>query len=197
MEFIKLGPIENWRQFDDGAIVLKGGRRTVVVQVLAIGDGVLAIDDKGVLKTKTLYVPLRLGHNQVTVDVAGEVSLSWSGDEGGDAYWFTTDGTCQYVDTASLPSFTKLAQRRARNHELERIMFQMEQKFEERARKQMQEIERRLQADPSRDPITNRVIETHEEEIVQEDGDDDEHSASGEGQDDESAPEAGDKGRRK
>lgn len=67
----------------------------------------------------------------------------------GDVWFFTNHGDVEAFDAGFVESFTKLANRRARNPALEQMMFKLEQNMTRRLSRQSEElaaIERRIEA---------------------------------------------------
>jgi len=83
----------------------------------------------------------------------------------GEVWYFTNDGDQIAEERDDLVSFTKIASRRARNPELELMMFKMNQNMERRMAQQAAEMAAMLAAQAAEvphDPETGEVIENGE-----------------------------------
>lgn len=174
---LKLGLPVSWQALS-GEVRFPGVGRRVRLEVMAVFAGALHISDDG--QGYAITVPVQHGMNVIEFDASGPVVVLFDGE--GEAYWRAPGEEAHYVRTDGEASMVKLVQRKARNREMELMLYNMEQTMERRLELQRVEMEKRLQADPSRDPITNRMKPVEEEDI--EDGAEGEEPEGGdEGQD--------------
>lgn len=109
---------------------------------------------------------------------AGEIKFSFSsalaGTDDVEAWVYTNDGQKTSTEIPDAETFTKIAERRARNPELEWMQYQMMQNIERRLEQQSLELERLYGANPE----TGEV-----DEGPQTDGDGADQGATGDGGD--------------
>lgn len=153
--FLKLGPVARWQAMGGKELILRGKPRTVKVEFVSIGGGVAMLVPEGDTAA-AFMVPIQHGHNVLEWEALGDVAVSYDGE--GECYAYTRDCSCTVIDTAAERSFTKPAQRRTRNHELELMQWRLEQNMMRRMEAEVAELERRYKANPERDPVTNRDL---------------------------------------
>lgn len=103
-----------------------------------------------IIADKPVFLAVVQGYEVVEFSAAGTVVLS--ADSESDVFYFTNDGDQIAVDRPLAVSFAKVATRRARNPELEMMMFKAEQNIQRRLAAQQEEFEamreaRRLEAE--------------------------------------------------
>jgi len=87
---------------------------------------------------KPTFLGVVLGLEVVEFTAGGNVQIAPQGD--GDVWFFTNDGDVPSYTIADPDIFTKVAQRKTRNRELERMMWKMEENMRRRLEKQADEI---------------------------------------------------------
>lgn len=163
---VRIHNLTKWAKLEPGqALQLPGQHmRKVRIELNAPAPTRLDVLDGAV----TTFLAVIQGHEVVEFSVSGEAFLSCTSDD--DVWYFTNEGDNVAVSRPDAVSFTKIATRRARNPELERMMFKLEQNQLRREAKQADEIAAlraalavRQQAEaaamPSHDPETGEVIE--------------------------------------
>lgn len=112
---------------------------------------------------KTVFLCIAHGYEVVEFSAGQDVYLSCTSED--EVWYFTNDGDVTAFDAPEAVSFTKIATRRARNPDLERIMFKAEQNALRREAALRAEFEAAIAARDAaaaavpHDPETGEVIE--------------------------------------
>lgn len=113
----------------------------------------LDVEENGILT----FLAVIQGFETVEFGVGdGQAKLVPSSD--GEVWYFTNDGDAVAVEAVGAVSFTNIASRRARNPELEHMMFKMEQNMMRRQDALFAELQT-MQAATPHDPETGEVID--------------------------------------
>lgn len=162
---IKLANISDWERFDaEKLLVLPGGAQSRKIR-LEVNCGHptrfdLMIPDVGVFHLATVE-----GLETIEFFYAGEARISAVSARVGidevDAWFYTADGQVTHAEVPDAVTFTKIAQRRARNPELEYMQFVMNQNIERRLAAQQDEFKRYM-ASLKADPETGEVKDDDE-----------------------------------
>lgn len=144
----RLKNLEMWKQLEPGktiALVGLGGKRMIHVNApskTALWYFVTEAD--GQPKTPPRFLALVEGLDAIHFEVSGRIEITT--DES-SVMLYSTEFLAKSEKVLDPVIFTKIAERRARNPELEKIMHAMEKNLTRRAALQMAELERRLRAD--------------------------------------------------
>lgn len=150
---VKLWNISDWEKVDSEQLLLLDGKndqsRKIRLEVNASWPTrvSLMIPGQGVFH-------LAVVQNVETIEFwyRGQARLSFSsalpGTDEVEAWVYTSDGQRTSFALPDAETFTKIAQRRARNPELEWMQYQMMQNIERRLEQQAEELHRRYGADP-------------------------------------------------
>lgn len=108
---------------------------------------------------KLTFLAVVQGYEVVEFAASADAALVPTSDD--EVWYFTNDGDRDALEKSPFAvSFTKIASRRARNPELERMMFKMEQNMQRRMAKLQAEMDDMRAAQPPHDPETGEVDET-------------------------------------
>lgn len=86
------------------------------------------------------------GREDVTFVTSGPVTFMCSGPTGTEVYYYAKEAEKTSVVVPDAVAFTTIAQRQPRNHDLELMMFKMEQNMQKRLRNAAAEMERKFRA---------------------------------------------------
>ncbi len=106
---------------------------------------------------KPAFLCVVQGYEVVEFTAGEDAFLSCTSED--EVWYFTNDGDVLATSRPEAVSFTKIASRRARNPELERMMFKMEQNALRREAALRAELDAIRAAQPAHDPETGEVIE--------------------------------------
>lgn len=150
---VKLWNISDWQRVDaDRLLILKGRddqSRKIRLEVNASWPTrvALMIPGEGVF-----HLAVVQDCRTIEFWYKGEARLSFSsalpGTDEVEAWAYTSDGQKTSFEVPDVETFTKIAQRRARNPELEWMQYQMMANIERRLEQQAAELSRRFGADP-------------------------------------------------
>lgn len=104
---------------------------------------------------KGTFLAVVQGHEVVEFTASGEVHIVPTSED--EVWWFTNDGDQTASATPEAVSFTKIASRRSRNPELERMMFKMEQNMLRRQDALFAEMQAMAQLETPHDPETGEI----------------------------------------
>lgn len=143
---IKLGSLARWKMFPLDALNLPGrdgGERRIRLNINAESEIALyrvfrALDDQ------QLVAVLAPGFHTVEFMAAGTVSLIAAKQDGAQVWYQTADDEPTYVEVVDPVIFTRIANRRHRNPELEEMMYRMQLNVERRLAAQAEELEQAL-----------------------------------------------------
>lgn len=163
---VRIHNIAKWAMIPAGQVLKLSGehRRKVRVEVNCEAPTRLDViegEDEG---EKGTFLAVVQGYEVLEFVVSGVARLVPTTE--GEVWYFTNDGDQIAADMPELESFTKIASRRARNPELEMMMFKMNQNMERRLATQAAEIEALREAQAAAEvphnPETGEVIEDGE-----------------------------------
>lgn len=140
---IKLGSLSRWALFPQGALTLAGreeGERRIRIQFNCEAETALYRVVEGV-EDQQLVVVVGPGAETVEFVAAGEVGLIAVTREGAQVWYQTADTEPTHVEVLDPVIFTRIANRRHRNPEMEEMMFRMQQNMERRLAQTAGEIE--------------------------------------------------------
>lgn len=145
----KIGNISKWNVIAEGEVrEFPGGARVVVIEVNAPEATRMWVthgsESDPVAHQKESFLCLVEGRDTIEFAVEGPFSLSC---EGGDLWYYTSDqrnGAGVLNDQVGDVIFTKIANRKARNSNMEMMQFRMQQNAARRERLLMAEVDRRL-----------------------------------------------------
>ena len=139
---IKLGSLSRWKLFPRDALVLAGGEgeRRIRIQINSEAGVALYRVVEGV-EDQQLVATTPPGLETVEFVAGGNVGLVAATAEGAQVWYQTADDEPTFVEVVDPVIFTKIANRRHRNPEMEEIMFRMQQNMERRLVQTAGEIE--------------------------------------------------------
>lgn len=156
---IRIHNLEKWRRLAVGETLFFVGTEDRNIQVEVNTEGPTAFHV--VIGDQPVFLGVVYGHDTLEFYAGGNVELVPTGEA--DVWVFSNeDGGPVQVDGAEETSFTSIASRRARNPELEHMMWKMEQNI---TRRMMLLAEPdnagqpRVEPEPETDPETGEVIE--------------------------------------
>lgn len=151
---IKLNSLSRWRPAGPDALVFEGvGARRVRLHVNSPGVTLAwLLDGDGGVRQFLARVD---GYEVIEFYAEGTVRV---GLEGADAWWMCAEVEPTHVEIIDPVIFTKIANRRHRNPELEEMMFRMQMNMERRLAQQAGEIEAAFER--RRKEIDERPAET-------------------------------------
>lgn len=166
---IKIGNLSRWARLEPGQVLTFGqeNRQQRIRVEFNVSDEthITAIDHKG----HERFVAVIQGHETIEFTTEGDVVLVPTTE--GEIWWYTRDGDTDAMELVHEVPFTRVMQRRARNPELELMMFKMNQNIERRI---AAEVQSHIQAQAAMaakfDPETGEV---DEEQVNDQDGADD------------------------
>lgn len=144
---LKLGSLARWKPFPLDALNLDGrehGERRIRLNINAEAEVAIyrvfrALDDQ------QLVAVLAPGVHTVEFSAQGKVSLIAVRPDGAQVWFQTADEEPTYVEVIDPVIFTRIANRRHRNPELEEMMYRMQANVERRLAAQAEEFEQALQ----------------------------------------------------
>lgn len=158
----KLANISDWSKLDAAKpIVLPGGPQSRKVRLEVMCGQPTRFD---LMLPGEGFFPLGVvdGYEVLEFWQEGDVCVSVSDakyvDADVDAWMFTADGQKTHFDLPDAVTFTRIAERRARNHDLELMQYVAQQNIEKRFAALAAEQDRKLRA-LGIDPETGEVIE--------------------------------------
>ena len=136
MQTIKLNAVDRWQRADGNLLTFEGGgARRIRLNINSPGVALAWL----VHRERELQFLGRIeGFQTIEFYAAGTVNVSLDGN---DVWWSCSEVEPTYVEVIDPVIFTKIANRRHRNPELEEMMFRMNQNMERRLAQQANEIE--------------------------------------------------------
>lgn len=128
---IKLNSIERWNAVDNGkGVALNGrGHRKVRIEFLSENDRrIYLVRENGEVRFLAF---LEAGHTCLEFMDEGSLLIS-PDDDGGELWAYTSEFEAAHIIVPDAVTFTKIAQRRTRNPELEHMMFLQQQNIDRR-----------------------------------------------------------------
>lgn len=179
---IKLANISDWERFDaDKLLVLPGGPQSRKIR-LEVNCGHLTRWDLMIPGEGRFHLATVEGFETIEFFYAGEARITAMSARVGidevDAWFYTADGQVTHSEVPDAVTFTKIAQRRARNPELEYMQFVMNQNIERRLAAQADEFKRYM-ASLKADPETGEVKDDEEISAAEPAGTESAQSGSG------------------
>ena len=140
MQTIKLNSIDRWKPADGNLLSFEGvGARRIRLHVNSPGVALAwLVHGEGDLQ----FLGRVEGFQTIEFYAAGNINVSL---DGSDVWWSCAEVEPTYVEVIDPVIFTKIANRRHRNPELEEMMFRMQQNMERRLAQQATEIEAALE----------------------------------------------------
>lgn len=136
MQTIKLNAIDRWKRADGNLLTFEGvGARRIRLHLNSPGVALAwLVHDEG----DPQFLGRVEGYQTIEFYAAGSVKI---GIEGSDVWWSCAEVEPTFVEVIDPVIFTRIANRRHRNPELEEMMFRMQQNMERRLAQQAGEIE--------------------------------------------------------
>lgn len=136
MQTIKLNAVDRWKRADGNLLTFEGvGARRIRLHVNSPGVTLAwLVHGEGDLQ----FLGRVEGFQTIEFYAAGTVNISL---DGADVWWSSAEVEPTHVEVIDPVIFTKIANRRHRNPELEEMMFRMQQNMERRLAQQAGEIE--------------------------------------------------------
>ncbi len=144
---IKLGSLSRWKPFGASALVLAGreyGERRIRLNLNCEYETALYRVFDGV-EDQQLVAVAPAGVTTVEFTAEGNIGLIVVAKDGAQVWYQTADDEPTYVEVVDPVIFTKIANRRHRNPELEEMMYRMQANVERRLAAQASEFEAALE----------------------------------------------------
>ncbi|QCS37266.1 hypothetical protein [Tortoise microvirus 77] len=149
---IKVGDLNRWKKLKPGgALELRSDKQRQVRLEVNVDQPTQVMALRG---TDLTLLGVVMGMDVIEFVTDGPTEVVFSTE--GEVFYFTRDGDSEALDLLEEVSFATLANRRARNPEMELMFFKMNQNIERRLAIQADDFERRLQ-EMGYDPDTGEV----------------------------------------
>lgn len=154
---IKFNNLDKWARLAVGSVLQLPGEKLRRVRVELNCPAATRVDvvehDR---EAKVTFLAVVEGHETIEFIAQNLVELVFTSDD--DVWYFTPDGDLVATEIPEATSFTKIASRRARNPELELLMFKQQQNIERRMSAIQAEFDARIaEAGVRHDPSTGEV----------------------------------------
>ncbi|MGF7009263.1 hypothetical protein [Aminobacter sp. BE322] len=139
MQTIKLNSVDRWRPALSNVLTFEGtGARRIRLHVNSPGVTLAwLVDDTGA-EEGFQFLARAEGYAVIEFHAEGDVRISL---DGSDVWWMCSEAEPTHVTVIDPVIFTKIANRRHRNPELEEVMYRMQLNMERRLAQQAGEIE--------------------------------------------------------
>lgn len=158
---LKIGNISRWAKLDPGNVLQFGDENRSQRLRLEFNTSerthLVVIDHK----ERERFLGVIYGHEQVEFTTEGPVTILATTE--GEVWWYSRDGETDAMELVHEVPFTKVMQRRARNPELEMMMFKVNQNMERRMQAMQAEIAARVAAVGPHDLETGEVSNDDDE----------------------------------
>lgn len=158
---LKIGNISRWNKLDVGNVLQFGEANRVQRLRLEFNTSdathLAVIDHKGAER----FLGVINGHEAVEFTTEGSVEILATTE--GEVWWYSKDGDPEAMELVHEVPFTRVMQRRARNPELELMMYKMNQNIERRMQAMQAEVDARVAAFGAHNLETGEVEDATDE----------------------------------
>lgn len=153
---VRIHNIGKWSALKPGQILQLAGEhaRKIRLEVNCVAPTRVDVIEGG----KPTFLAVVQGYEVIEFVAGGEAHVAFTSDD--ETWYFTNDGDQIAAERPEAVSFTTIANRRARNPELERMMFKMEQNINRRLNHlaaENEELRKARDAATPHDPETGEV----------------------------------------
>ncbi|QCS37272.1 hypothetical protein [Tortoise microvirus 78] len=159
---IKVGDLNRWKQLKLGdALALNSDRQRQVRLEVNVDQPTQVMAVRG---TDVVLLGVVMGMDVIEFVTDGPTEVAFTTE--GQVFYFTRDGDSEALDLVEEVSFATLANRRARNPQVELMFYKMNQNMERRLAQQADDFERRM-AEMGYDPDTGEVADDDDDGTVE------------------------------